>query len=47
MKNNYQDWSKAELIEEIKRLKKCKKYGLLWEDKPEEVVKVTGFTSRL
>ncbi len=41
MKNNiYQNWSKEELVEEIKRLEKRKKYGLVWEDKPEEVVKV-------
>ena len=35
---DYQNWSKAELIKEIKRLKKRKKYGLVWEDKPEEVI---------
>lgn len=29
-KNNYQDWTKEELIQEIKRLKKRKKYGLVW-----------------
>ena len=39
-KNNYQNWSKTELIEEIKRLKKRKKYGLVWEDKPEDVVEM-------
>jgi hypothetical protein len=33
--NTYQHWSKEELIEEIKRLKKRKKYGLVWEDKPD------------
>jgi adenine-specific DNA-methyltransferase len=38
--NDYQNWSKAELIKEIKRLKKRKKYGLVWEDKPEEVVEM-------
>ena len=39
MKNNdYQNWSKAELIGEIKRLKKRKKYGLVWEEKKEDVV---------
>ena len=38
MKNNdYQNWPKAELIKEIKRLKKRRKYGLVWEEKPEEV----------
>lgn len=41
MKNNdYQNCSKAELIKEIKRLKKRKKYGLVWEEKPEEVVEI-------
>ena len=41
MKNNdYQNWSKAELIREIKRLKKRKKYGLAWEDKHENVVEL-------
>lgn len=41
MKNNdYQSWSKKELIKEIERLKKRKKYGLVWEEKPEEVVEM-------
>ncbi|MCX8179110.1 MAG: site-specific DNA-methyltransferase, partial [Candidatus Aenigmarchaeota archaeon] len=39
-KDNYENWTKEELIEEIKRLKKRKKYGLIWEDKPEEVVEL-------
>jgi adenine-specific DNA-methyltransferase len=38
--NDYQNWSKAELIKEIKRVKKRKKYGLVWEDKTEEVVEM-------
>lgn len=37
-KNNYQDWPKADLIKEIERLKKRKKYGLVWEEKKEDVV---------
>ena len=37
-KSNYQDWNKEELIAELKRIKKQKKYGLVWEDKPEDVV---------
>jgi adenine-specific DNA-methyltransferase len=37
---DYQNWPKTELIKEIKRLKKRKKYGLVWEDKPEEVVEM-------
>ena len=39
-KNDYPGWSKAELIKEIERLKKHKKYGLVWEDKPEDVVEL-------
>ncbi len=39
-KNNYSDWSKEEFIQEIKRLKKRKKYGLVWEEKPEDVVEL-------
>jgi len=39
-KNNYQNWCKAELIKEIGRLKKRKKYGLVWEEKPEDVVEM-------
>ena len=36
--NNYDDFSKNDLIQEIKKLKKRKKFGLVWEDKQEEVV---------
>jgi len=32
-----QDYTKEELIEQIKSLKKTKKFGLVWEDKPEQV----------
>jgi adenine-specific DNA-methyltransferase len=39
-KNNYQTWTKEELVAEIERLKKRKKYGLVWEDKPEDVVEM-------
>lgn len=39
-KKNYNEYSKQELIEEIKQLKKRKKYGLVWEDKKEEVVEM-------
>ncbi|MBI1952896.1 MAG: site-specific DNA-methyltransferase [Candidatus Omnitrophica bacterium] len=34
---NYQIWSKEELIREIQKLAKRKKYGVVWEDKPEAV----------
>ena len=37
-KNNYENWSKDDLIKEIGRLRKNKRYGLVWEDKPEDVV---------
>ena len=36
----YNEYSKEELIEEIKKLRKRKKYGLVWEDKKEEVVEM-------
>ena len=32
------DLTKDQLIEEVKKLKTRKKYGLVWEDKPEDVV---------
>lgn len=35
-----EDYSKEELIEIIKNLKSRKKFGLVWEDKPEEVVRL-------
>lgn len=34
----FSDWSKEELIDEIKKLKKRKKYGIVWEAKKEKVV---------
>ena len=36
----YSNLSKEQLIAEIKRLKKGKKFGLLWEDKPENVAEL-------
>src|SRR3990167_9897141 len=38
MKNEYENWSKEDLIGEVRKLKSRKKYGLVWEDKPEDVV---------
>ena len=38
VKNDYEHWSKDDLVKEIDRLRKRKKYGLVWEDKPEDVV---------
>jgi adenine-specific DNA-methyltransferase len=36
----YSDLSKEQLIDEIRRLKKRMKFGLLWEDKPEDVAEL-------
>ncbi|MDO9463805.1 MAG: DNA methyltransferase [bacterium] len=36
-KRNYDNWSKEELIREVIKLEKRKKYGVVWEDKLEEV----------
>ena len=33
-----EDMSKEELVDLVKQLKKRKKYGLVWEEKPEDVV---------
>jgi adenine-specific DNA-methyltransferase len=40
VKTNYDDWSKKDLIKELKKFKNRKKYGIVWEDKPEDVVKL-------
>jgi adenine-specific DNA-methyltransferase len=39
-KDNFADWSKDDLIKEIKKLKKRKKYGIVWEEKTEQVVEL-------
>lgn len=36
--NNYLEWSKEELVDEIKKLKRRRKYGIVWEAKSENVV---------
>lgn len=36
--SKYHDWDKEKLIEEVERLRRRKKYGLVWEDKLEDVV---------
>jgi len=36
-KKNYSEWSKEELVRELKKVEKRKKYGIVWEDKPEQV----------
>jgi adenine-specific DNA-methyltransferase len=38
--DSYESWSKVELVNEIKKLKKRKKYGLVWEVKAEDVVEL-------
>ncbi len=37
-KKDYSNWDRKDLINEIEQLRKRKKYGLVWEDKPEDVV---------
>lgn len=37
-KKDYTNWDREDLIKEIEQLRKRKKYGLVWEDKPENVV---------
>jgi len=39
-RENFSEWSKQDLIEEVKKLKKRKKYGIVWEDKPEQVAEL-------
>jgi len=39
-KENLENWTKEELIKEISKLRKRKKYGVVWEDKPEEVAEL-------
>jgi len=36
-KKDYSNWTKEELIRELEKFKKQKKYGIVWEDKPEQV----------
>lgn len=36
-KRDYTNWTKEELIKELEKFKKQKKYGIVWEDKPEHV----------
>jgi adenine-specific DNA-methyltransferase len=40
MTKTLDDYTKDELIEIIKGLKRRKKFGLVWEEKPEEVVRL-------
>ena len=36
VKNKYDNYSKEQLIAKLKQLEK-KRYGLVWEDKPEDI----------
>ncbi|MCX8178688.1 MAG: site-specific DNA-methyltransferase [Candidatus Aenigmarchaeota archaeon] len=36
-KKDYSKWTKEDLIKELEKFKKQKKYGIVWEDKPEQV----------
>ena len=40
LKKDYSGWSKEDLVREIRKLEKRKKYGVVWEDKPEEVAEL-------
>jgi adenine-specific DNA-methyltransferase len=40
VKEDYLGWTKEELILELKKLKKRKKYGIVWEDRPEKVAEI-------
>lgn len=37
-KNQYQEWTKDELISEVNRLRRKKKFGLVWEQKNEIII---------
>ncbi|MBI2101967.1 site-specific DNA-methyltransferase [Candidatus Woesearchaeota archaeon] len=39
-KKDYSNWSKEELVRELKKVEKRKKYGMVWEDKPEKVAEL-------
>lgn len=39
-KRDYSNWSKEELVREIEKLKKRKKYGVVWEEKPEDIAEL-------
>ena len=39
-KINYSDWSNGDLIKELEKFQAQKKYGLVWEDKPEGVAEL-------
>lgn len=39
-KKSYENWSREELLKEIEKLNKRKKYGVVWEDKKEDVAEL-------
>ncbi|MBI2452238.1 site-specific DNA-methyltransferase [Candidatus Pacearchaeota archaeon] len=40
VKKDYANWSKTELVKELDKLSKRKKYGIVWEDKSEQVAEL-------
>lgn len=40
MTTKYDNWSQKQLIEEVRKLNKRKKYGIVWEDTPEQVAEI-------
>jgi adenine-specific DNA-methyltransferase len=39
-KRDYSSWTKEELIKELRKVEKRKKYGIVWEDRPEKVAEL-------
>jgi len=39
-KKNYETWTREDLLKEIEKLNKRKKYGVVWEDKKEDVAEL-------
>lgn len=39
-KENFENWSKSDFVKEITKLRKRKKYGVVWEEKPEQVAEL-------
>jgi adenine-specific DNA-methyltransferase len=44
-RSEYNDWTKEDLVEEIRKLKKRKKFGLVWETKEENIL--TGLEEQI
>lgn len=41
------EYTKDELLAYIKNLKKQKKFGLVWEDKPEQFIQTTSSDTKM